>query len=248
MTERPFPADVAHFVATSPYQRLMKPVSAIAYLKRQLEAGEECADALRAYPALQIEPLEFFYTCLRNLSVLDDGMFESLLGEMSWRGVVWGAWLAMLEPRQEFRGPLLAVHARRLEHNHWIVALDRGQRRLRRRTAVAWARPGDLHHAGGTGPATPGADSSPRRTHPAYADCPGARHHGTRAQEHPALLCGRGNRGGTGHDPWDPGRLLRARLPPMAAIRRGRSDTSMTQPQRRKRSTLAAEDGDPWGR
>ncbi|MBN8611640.1 MAG: hypothetical protein J0L92_13690 [Deltaproteobacteria bacterium] len=66
----------------------MKPASAIAYLQRQLEAGEECADALRAYPVIQIEPLELFYACLFNLSVLDDGLFESLLGETSWRGVV----------------------------------------------------------------------------------------------------------------------------------------------------------------
>ncbi len=121
MTEGPYTEDVAHFLRESPYLALAKPASALRHLRRQLEAGEECAAALAEYPVLQIEPLEFFYTCLRSLGVLDQGFFETLLSELTWRGVVWGAWLAMIEPRTEFLAPLLSVQSRVPEYNRWIV-------------------------------------------------------------------------------------------------------------------------------
>ncbi len=121
MTERPYREDVAHFLRASRYLVMAKPASALRHLKWQLEAGEECAAALGDYPALQIEPLEFFYTCLRNLGVLNRGFFEMLLFELTWRGVVWGAWLAMLEPREEFLAPLLSVRNKVSGHKQWIV-------------------------------------------------------------------------------------------------------------------------------
>lgn len=121
MAERPFIEDVAHFVRTSPYVTLAKPRSALAYVTRQLELGEDGAAALKGYPALQIEPLEFFYTCLSSLGVLDLGFFETLLFELNWRGAVWGAWLALIEPRPEFRAPLLSIQSRVPTYNRWLV-------------------------------------------------------------------------------------------------------------------------------
>ncbi|MDB4927658.1 MAG: hypothetical protein JWM10_142 [Myxococcaceae bacterium] len=121
MTEGPWVEDVAHFLRMSPYLTLARPAGALRYLKRQLELAEGCDAALWEYPALQIEPLEFFYTCARSLGVLDRGFFEALLFELTWRGVVWGAWLAMIEPRPEFRAPLLSVQSRVPAYNRWIV-------------------------------------------------------------------------------------------------------------------------------
>jgi len=116
--QRYFGPDIAYFVQHSPYFALARPGSAVRFVKQQAEAGEECCLALHAYPFLHIEPLEFFYTCLRNLGALDQALLEALCG-LTWRGVVWGAWLAMLEPRSEFVGPLRA--ARPNPYNDWLV-------------------------------------------------------------------------------------------------------------------------------
>jgi hypothetical protein len=82
-----FKPDVAHFVAGSPYLELSEPTRALRFLSRHVEAGEECVAALAGYPALSIEPLQFFYVCLRSLGALDVAFVESLLTEQSWRGL-----------------------------------------------------------------------------------------------------------------------------------------------------------------
>lgn len=112
--------DIAYFVRTSPYLALAKPGRAVSFLQRRAEAAEECLPALRAYPALRIEPLDFFYTCLRSLAVLDGAFFEALVRDHTWRGAVWGSWLAMLDPRAEFLEPLRAAGPRCPE-NAWLV-------------------------------------------------------------------------------------------------------------------------------
>ena len=117
---RHFSEDVAHFVRTSPYLALAKPASAARFLQGQLQAAEECAAALTAYPGVRIEPLEFFYTCLRSLGALDLPFFEALMSEHSWRGVVWGAWLATLEPSTQFL-PALVGASNRWPVNDWLV-------------------------------------------------------------------------------------------------------------------------------
>lgn len=112
--------DVGYFVRTSPYRALAKPAPAAAFLRRKVEAGEECKLALSGYPAVRAEPLDFFYSCLRSLGALDQAFFEGLLFEQTWRGVVWGAWLAMLAPAEAFAAPLRAVGPRCPE-NEWLV-------------------------------------------------------------------------------------------------------------------------------
>ena len=77
--------------------------------------------ALAAYPKVVVEPLEFFYTCLRCLGALDQPFFEVLLAEHNWRGAVWGAWLAILEPAEAFL-PALSEARGRWPHNDWLVA------------------------------------------------------------------------------------------------------------------------------
>jgi hypothetical protein len=112
--------DVAYFVRTSPYLTLAKPHSATSFLLRQVEAAEECLLTLRAYPDIFVEPLSFLYTCLRSLGALVQAFFEALVHDHTWRGVVWGAWLAMLEPRAEFGD---ALHSARptCSKNEWLV-------------------------------------------------------------------------------------------------------------------------------
>ena len=117
---RYFSQDVAHFVRTSPYLTLARPKNAVRFLQRQVEAAEECRSALQLYPDLLIEPLGFFYTCLRSLGALDQAFFEALVCDHTWRGVVWGAWLAMLDPRAEFVDALRAARLTCPE-NEWLV-------------------------------------------------------------------------------------------------------------------------------
>lgn len=113
------PKDVAHFVTTSPYLTLAKPPRAAWFLRRQVSIGEDCLHALRRYPGERSEPLDFYYLCLHSLGALDQPFFEALLRDHTWRGVVWGSWLAMLEPRRTFLRTLRATDPG--PHNRWIV-------------------------------------------------------------------------------------------------------------------------------
>lgn len=113
--------DVGHFVRRSPYLVLARPGSAARFLAGQVLAGEECAAALRAYPGLRVEPLSFFYVCLQSLGALDQAFFEALVAGHTFRGVIWGSFLAMLHPNTSFVDPLRAAGPR-APHNAWLVA------------------------------------------------------------------------------------------------------------------------------
>lgn len=95
---RYLPGDVFEFVRPSPYFRLVNAGSAAAFVQRHAEAAEECAGALSQYPQLEIEPLWFSYACLRSLGVCDAAFFSGLLRDCAFRGLAWGAWLAILAP------------------------------------------------------------------------------------------------------------------------------------------------------
>lgn len=113
--------DVGYFVRTSPSLVLARPGSAARFLAGQVLAGEECAAALRAYPGVRVEPLSFFYVCLQSLGALDQPFFEALVEGHTFRGVVWGSFLAMLRPCASLLGPLRAAGPR-APHNAWLVA------------------------------------------------------------------------------------------------------------------------------
>lgn len=129
--------DVGYFVRTSPYLVLARPGSAARFLAGQVLAGEECAAALRAYPRLRVEPLSFFYVCLQSLGALDQPFFEALVAEHTFRGVVWGSFLALLRPSASFLGPLRAAGSR-VPRNAWLVACA---------AATIEGRAPDLEHA-----------------------------------------------------------------------------------------------------
>jgi len=82
--------------------------------------ADECLPALADYPRVLIEPLEFFYTCLRSLGALTPFLIEALVHDHNWRGAVWGAWLTILEPRPQFL-PALEGARGSWPHNDWLV-------------------------------------------------------------------------------------------------------------------------------
>lgn len=112
--------DVLALLRRSPWLTLARARTALPFLVRRVEAGEECRAALRSYPRIQIEPLEFHYTCARNLAALDEPFVETLIADFGWRGAVWASWLALLEPRAEL-GPALRAAAGRYPENDWLV-------------------------------------------------------------------------------------------------------------------------------
>jgi hypothetical protein len=113
-------ADLEHFVRRAPYLELSRPESAKRFLGRQLALLSQSHIRFDGYPELQVEHLEFFYATLRSLTVLDVSSLGILLTEITWRGVVWGGWLALLRPKEEF-AELLGGAATQREDNLWAV-------------------------------------------------------------------------------------------------------------------------------
>jgi len=122
--------DVAHFVRAAPYIELSRPERAIKFLERQMRIRSECFTGLESYPALQVEPLEFFYITAGSLGMLDRGSLEVMTTNLSWRGVVWGGWLALMRPSPDFQEVLanaaahvevLANAAAHVKDNLWAV-------------------------------------------------------------------------------------------------------------------------------
>lgn len=109
--------DVLHFVANAPYLDLSRPRRATSFLTRQLGLMSECFTGLDTFPALQVEPLEFFYTTARSLGCLDRHSLAIMIN-CSWRGVVWGGWLALMRPDESFAA-ILARASARIDDNLW---------------------------------------------------------------------------------------------------------------------------------
>jgi len=58
--------DITYFIAASPCPVLARRGTARSFVKWQAETGEGCLLALHACPFMHIEPLDFFYTCIRS--------------------------------------------------------------------------------------------------------------------------------------------------------------------------------------
>ena len=54
------------------------------FVARQLEIGRDCFGALRDYPSLRIDPLEWHYACLLSLRVLDEALITDLIRGPWW--------------------------------------------------------------------------------------------------------------------------------------------------------------------
>ncbi len=116
--DRYYENDVHYLIGSSPYLRLMKLRDATVCLAHQVATGQECRPTLLEYPTTRIESLEFFYACLKSLGGLDEDLLEQLL--TGWRGAVWGGFLALLDPKPWFLGPLRKVRGH-YPHNDWMI-------------------------------------------------------------------------------------------------------------------------------
>ena len=112
--------DIAHFVMRAPYLELSRPPRAQSFLEYHLELLSQCYTGLDQFPRLQVEPLEFFYKTLWSLGILDRESLEIMLTQLTWRGIVWGGWLALMNPQAEF-ADLLANVETDLPDNLWPV-------------------------------------------------------------------------------------------------------------------------------
>ena len=116
-----FADDIFYLIRSSPYLQLSRERSAHSFLQRQADAGEECKETLASYPQIRIEALDFFYTCLQSLGAPNRELIHDLLRCGSWRGVVWGTWLALLAPHHHFAEELRRVEAQFPEQK-WLIA------------------------------------------------------------------------------------------------------------------------------
>jgi len=112
--------DVAHFLRMAPYLEFSRPQRAAKFLERLIRIRSEWFPWLKGYPELQVEPLEFFYITASSLGMLDRGSLEVMTTNLSWRGVVWGGWLALMKPSPDFH-EVLAKAAAREPDNLWAV-------------------------------------------------------------------------------------------------------------------------------
>ena len=114
--------DIVHLVGSIPYVRLMRPGSALALLRRQAAAIDMWGEFLPKHRTVLCERLDFAYVYLRCLGALDTLLLQDLLDHFTWRGIVWGACLASLDPKPEFRDLLIAAR-QRSDRVQWIVDL-----------------------------------------------------------------------------------------------------------------------------
>ena len=114
--------DVLYLIRQAPVISLSRLGSATSFLRHCVEVGEDMRGLLALYPREKMEELEFFYTCLVSLGALDARLMSDLCTRFAWRGVVWGSWLALLQPDASLLPPLGAIEAE-LPHNRWVVDL-----------------------------------------------------------------------------------------------------------------------------
>jgi hypothetical protein len=117
-----FESDVWYLLGKAPVLQLATEPAGVNLLRRARSAVEDHRAALAVYPTVRAQPLDFIYVCLEGLAALDLALFEDLTSACTWRGVVWGAWLATLAPRSEFL-PHLERALPTVPKNHWIVRL-----------------------------------------------------------------------------------------------------------------------------
>jgi hypothetical protein len=112
--------DLWYFVNLAPTLALSTPKRALRYLGGQSERLVEMHGVLAQYPHLQIDNLDFWYRTLRSLGMLDTESLRGLLTQCTWRGVIWGGWLTLLLPRNEYLPILKSVPE--FEHeNEWAA-------------------------------------------------------------------------------------------------------------------------------
>ncbi len=113
-------SDLWYFIALGPYLALAKQDRALKLLRQKARDLVEFRKVIPQFPNIQIEELEFWYRTLRGIGALDVQSLEAMVTRCSWRGVVWGGWLALMNPRPEFAAVLAAIPSN--EHgNEWAA-------------------------------------------------------------------------------------------------------------------------------
>jgi len=94
----------------------------LGLLHRTENAASSYRKFLAKFPEILCEPLEFLYQCRIGVDTLNVELLSDFLFTSSWREANWGAWLAMLSPRHEYRA-LLRSKRESLPHGTDIIDL-----------------------------------------------------------------------------------------------------------------------------
>lgn len=117
------PLDLIFLFRHLPYLMIMKQKAAERFLDMQIQEGIELQYMLEAYPQVHYAPLEFYYICLKGVSILDEDVISDLTQHYSWRGILIAGWLSILYPSEAFYPILHKVLPITPEPNLWIVEL-----------------------------------------------------------------------------------------------------------------------------
>lgn len=117
------PIDLIFLFRHFPYLSILNQKSVGPFLDIHIQEGIELQYMLEAYPQVHYAPLEFYYICLKGVSILDEDVISDLTQYYSWRGILIAGWLSILYPSEAFYPILHKVLPITPEQNLWIVEL-----------------------------------------------------------------------------------------------------------------------------
>ena len=100
------PSDLKFFFLDFRYLRFASRNTINQFLDFQIQEGSELSYLLERYNEIRYQNFDFYYYCLKGLSVLDADVIEDLSSCYGWQGVVIASWFSILKPSEDFYEPL----------------------------------------------------------------------------------------------------------------------------------------------
>ncbi|MCO7222677.1 hypothetical protein [Pleionea sp. CnH1-48] len=115
--------DFGELFSSAYYLELMNENRAIGFLEHELAKIQGYSKYIDKYPGIACEPLEFLYCCSKSVCNINELLLQDLLS-FNWRGVIWGAWIALITP---YNRDYFLAHLEKLDDVHekqeWLVNL-----------------------------------------------------------------------------------------------------------------------------
>lgn len=117
------PSDLRFLFVAFPFLKVAHRNTTKQLLDFQIQEGSELCYLLKKYPEVLYERLDFFYICLKALSILDVDVIDDLSSCYGWQGVVIASWFSALNPAKDFYEPLKKSRLLTPTYNQWIIDL-----------------------------------------------------------------------------------------------------------------------------
>lgn len=117
-----FESDVWALLEPIPCTHIAKEKSMLRLLQKMHRDAQELENVLNLFPKVRYEPLEMHYAISKATAVVDEKLISDLTSGFGWRGVVYAAFLAALNPMTQFAS-YLRIARDGVPHNQWLVDL-----------------------------------------------------------------------------------------------------------------------------